>query len=248
MPSSTSAIPWLLNGSSKSRSKFRVGRNLLADLLEDLADLFDIGVESDAKRQFLDHPVAAEILDLADLAIGNRRQGTALMAQGNRPNRDFLDGPLGAGRLDIFAEAEGIVDQEEQAGHHIFHQRLRAEADGEPKDAQAGDQRPDIDADDTRIESSASARMLDLPTALSSGTSVPSRERGAPSASSSPATAGTSARKARPVTVPTTFHRNAATNMISATPDAPSWRPLADLHRIRPQAVSPIGFPAWQPW
>src|SRR5438128_11811024 len=78
------ALEWL----EQISSKFRVGRNILADLLENLADLVDIGVEC-AKGQFLDHPVAAEILDFANRAIGNCRQRTALMAQGNRPDRNF---------------------------------------------------------------------------------------------------------------------------------------------------------------
>ena len=205
------------------RREFRVGRNLLADLLEDLADLFDIGVEGDAEGQLLDHPVAAEILDLADLAIRYRRQRAALMTQRNRPDRDLLHGPLGAGRLDVFAEAEGVVDQEEQAGHHVLDQRLRAEADRQAEDAEAGDQRPDIDADrdqDRQQRQRQDARFADA--AEQRDQRAQPRTRRAQHLVANTmlgSAAATPTRKARALTAPTTFHRNAAASMISATPD-----------------------------
>ena len=61
-------------------------------------------------------------------------------------NENSLDGALGSRGLDVFAVTEGIIDEEEQAGHHILDQCLGAEADRQAEDREAGDQRPDIDA------------------------------------------------------------------------------------------------------
>ena len=45
------------------RRELRVGEQLLADLLDDLLHLVEIGIVGDADRQLVDHPVAAHVLD-----------------------------------------------------------------------------------------------------------------------------------------------------------------------------------------
>ena len=55
--------------------------------------------------------------------------------------------PFAAPDVDVFANAEGVVDQEEDAGDNIAYQRLGAETDGNTDDAGTGQQRADVDAE-----------------------------------------------------------------------------------------------------
>ena len=47
----------------------------------------------------------------------------------------------------IFADRHLVLHDDEQAGYDVLHQRLRAEADGEAGNADAGQQRRDVDAE-----------------------------------------------------------------------------------------------------
>ena len=55
--------------------------------------------------------------------------------------------PLRAARLDVLADPERVVEQEEDAGDDVAHQRLRAEAECYANHAGAGEQRADVDTD-----------------------------------------------------------------------------------------------------
>ena len=55
------------------RRQLRVGLQVLADLLDDLLHLVEIGVVGDADAQLVDHPVAAHVLDRAQLPERHRR-------------------------------------------------------------------------------------------------------------------------------------------------------------------------------
>jgi hypothetical protein len=68
-------------------------------------------------------------------------QGAPVMAQPQRADRDVLDGAADAAALDVLADPEGVVQQEEHSGDDVFHQRLGAKADREANHAGAGDQR-----------------------------------------------------------------------------------------------------------
>ena len=61
-------------------------------------------------------------------------------------DRDRFDRSAQCPDLDIFADPEGVIDQEEDAGYDIADQRLRPEADGKADDTGTGQQRADIDA------------------------------------------------------------------------------------------------------
>lgn len=63
-PSQTSAIPWLLTVQQIS-GDFRVGRDVLADLLEQLANFFDISVKRE--KSVSRCPIAAEFWILPTL-------------------------------------------------------------------------------------------------------------------------------------------------------------------------------------
>src|SRR5690606_39321014 len=60
---------------------------------------------------------------------------------------DALDHALVAAGLDVFADAEGVVREIEDARDDIAHQCLRAEAEGEAEDSGAGENGADVDAD-----------------------------------------------------------------------------------------------------
>ena len=71
----------------------------------------------------------------------------AVVAQLDRTQAERFHRPLVVAALDVLADAEGIVDQEEHAADDVAHQGLRAEADGDADDPGAGDQRADLDAE-----------------------------------------------------------------------------------------------------
>ncbi len=95
------------------RTVFRIVHQLLAELLDDLAHLFDIGVISHPERQLHHRPVAGEVLDMLDSAERNGCQWPTVMAQLHGADGNFLDDPLGAADIDVFPHPERIVDQVE---------------------------------------------------------------------------------------------------------------------------------------
>ena len=69
-----------------------------------------------------------------------------LVAQHDRPQVDGLDEPaLSVDDGDV-ADAHLILEDQEEAGDDVAHERLRAEADGKPDDAGAGERRRDVHA------------------------------------------------------------------------------------------------------
>ncbi len=112
-----------------------------------IAFLVDVRFVGDRDLEFDDHPVTAVIGERCELAVGDRMQGAPVMAHAQRADRDAFDRSLEAARLDVFADPERVVEQEEHAGHHVAHQRLRAETDRDADHARAGQQRPDVDPD-----------------------------------------------------------------------------------------------------
>ena len=124
-----------------------IGLQLAADLLDDPLHLLDVGVVGDADRDLVDHPVARIVGDLVQRAERHGVQVAAMMAQLDRAQREALDGAARAAALDVLADAERIVEQEEHARDDVLDQGLRAEADRDADHAGAGDQRPDLDAE-----------------------------------------------------------------------------------------------------
>jgi hypothetical protein len=58
-----------------------------------------------------------------------------------------LDGAADAAALDVLADSEGVVEQEEHTRDDVLDQRLGAKADRQADHAGAGEQRPDLDAE-----------------------------------------------------------------------------------------------------
>ena len=59
------------------------------------------------------------------------------IAQDDRPEVDLLDGAADAVDLGGIADADLVLGDQEQARDDVFHERLRAEADGQADDARA---------------------------------------------------------------------------------------------------------------
>src|SRR3546814_9758182 len=84
---------------------------LLPDLLDQLAGLFQVGVVGDADGQLVDDPVAAHVLYCAQFAEGHRVQRPAMMPELHRAQTEGFDDAFVAAALDVLADPEGIVEQ-----------------------------------------------------------------------------------------------------------------------------------------
>src|SRR5215469_3915197 len=94
-----------------------------------------------AKIELRRDPVSTEVSHVLDMSEGDDMHLTVLVPHAQRPYRHALDRPFELPGIDIFADAKGVVRHEKNAGHDVAHQRLRAEADREPEDRGAGDER-----------------------------------------------------------------------------------------------------------
>ena len=81
------------------------------------------------------------------LPFGKHVNGAFLVAQHDRPEVDLLDQAADAvDRRDV-ADADLILEDHEEAADDVAHERLCAEADGEPGDAGAGQDGRDVDVE-----------------------------------------------------------------------------------------------------
>src|SRR6185295_5426112 len=87
------------------------------------------------------------VLDGAKLAERNGKDGSAMMPESHRSQAERLYRTFVAATLDVFADAEGVVQHVEDAADDILDQRLRTEANGNAEDAGAGDQRRNLHAE-----------------------------------------------------------------------------------------------------
>ena len=80
------------------------------------------------------------------LAVGEDVDRAFLVAQHDRAQVDFLDEPaLAIDDRDV-ADAALVLEDQEEAGDDVAHDRLRAETDRQPRDAGARQRRRDVDA------------------------------------------------------------------------------------------------------
>ncbi len=70
-----------------------------------------------------------------------------MVAKLQRANRQFFDRSDRVADDQVLSDPERVVDQEEDTGDHVPHQRLGAKTDRDADDAGAGQQRGDIDAE-----------------------------------------------------------------------------------------------------
>ena len=78
-------------------------------------------------------------------AVGEDVHRAFVIAQHDGAEVDCLDQPAGAVDPGDVADADVVVEDQEEAGDEVLDQRLRAEADGQADDAGAGQHRHDVD-------------------------------------------------------------------------------------------------------
>lgn len=112
----------------KERTEFRIGLQLRADLLDELADFINIGFERDTDAELVDSPIAAGILDRAKRT---KRYGEDWPTVVPQPNGTKAEGFHDAGIVscfDVFSDSEGNVQQIENAADDVLDQGLRPES------------------------------------------------------------------------------------------------------------------------
>jgi hypothetical protein len=82
-----------------------------------------------------------------DLAVRDVPDRPVDGTQARRPQAHDLDDPGGLADVDRVADAELVLNQDEDARQEVLDQALRAEADRHPDDARAGEQRTEVDAE-----------------------------------------------------------------------------------------------------
>ncbi len=103
--------------------------------------------------------------------VGHRRhraerddvQAAIERAQLDRTDRQLLDHAGQPADLHDVADRDGILEQQEDAGDDVAHQRLRTEADGDADDTGTGDQRRDVHADLGEYPLPGSGRLRSSP-------------------------------------------------------------------------------------
>ena len=101
-------------------------------------------------------PAAAAVDHDPQLAVGHEVDVAVEVAQAGAAHRDALHGRGLAVHLDDVADRELVLGQDEDAGNDVPHHGLGAEAEGDPGDARAGEQRPHVPPeDDEHVDQSA---------------------------------------------------------------------------------------------
>src|SRR3954447_8476946 len=87
------------------------------------------------------------VADAPDLAVRHVPDGAVDRAEPRGPQADYLDDPDRLTEVDSVANAELILDEDEDAGQEVLDQALRAEADRDADDARARQHRAEVDPD-----------------------------------------------------------------------------------------------------
>ncbi len=115
-------------------------------LLTSFQDPFEVGAQRQPELEPGQGPVAGAVGQGLDLAERQGVQHAALVAQLERRSRDAFHRAADGADLDIVADPEAVLQQEEDTGQDVGDGRLGLQADGDAHNAGAGDQRPDLDA------------------------------------------------------------------------------------------------------
>src|SRR5262245_22670663 len=92
-------------------------------------------------------PIASHVGDDLDFAVGDDVQGAVGIAQDGAAHGHVFDRALHAGDAHHVAEVVLVLQQNEEAVDHVFHQSLRAKPDGETGDSGRSQQRLHVDAE-----------------------------------------------------------------------------------------------------
>ena len=108
--------------------------------------MVDVGVGGQAHVQQRPGPLLRHVADPEDVAVGDVPHGAVHVAQPGGAQAHGLDGAAGLTGVDDVADPVLVLDQHEGPRDEVLDQALRAEAEGNPGDAGAGDQQAEGDA------------------------------------------------------------------------------------------------------
>jgi hypothetical protein len=127
--------------------RVRLG-DLAGDALDDRLGVVEVGAVGDLDVQQRARPVLAHVAHAADVAVGHVPDGAVDAAQPRGAQADGLDGAgRGGVEVDDVADAELVLDEDEDARQEVLDQRLGAEAQRDADDAGAGQQGRQVDAE-----------------------------------------------------------------------------------------------------
>ena len=92
-------------------------------------------------------PIAAEIGNLADEAVGNGDESAGGISNHGSAQGEIFDAAEFGIHLDEIADDELVLEDDEEAVDEILHEMLRAKAEGEAGDSRGRFERGDVEAE-----------------------------------------------------------------------------------------------------
>jgi len=120
--------------------------NLEGQGLEDGHDAVGIFAGVDGDVEGTDCEVARKIGDGGDLGVGDDVDGAVAVAEASDAEAEVFDDASEAGDLDGVADGILVLNEDEDAGKHVFEDGLGSKADAEADDASGGDEGSEGDA------------------------------------------------------------------------------------------------------
>ena len=136
-----------LQGLQDVVSEIGVLHHLGADLLDHRHHLVDVFGVADADVEDRIGEFLGVVEDGADIAERDRMNAAGGIAEAQGADGHRLDGARMAGDVDIVAEGDRILDEDEEAGDDVLDQGLGTETDSQADNPGAGQQRRDVDAE-----------------------------------------------------------------------------------------------------
>src|SRR3954452_2212173 len=136
---------------AEPRIERRLGRELVDQLLEGRPDVLGILVERDRHVDDRASPATGAVVGDLDQAVRDGRQRAVVLPDRRGPEVELLDRSRDCagrrGEVDRVADVVLALEEDEQAGERVPHDRLRAEPERDPNDARRRDDRRDVDAE-----------------------------------------------------------------------------------------------------
>ena len=117
------------------------------ELLEQRQDAVGVFVGAYGEGEGGYGEVAGHVAHGGDLAVGHDVERAVAVAELGAAKGEVLDGALKAGDLHGIADAELVLEEDEDAVQHVLEERLGAKADAETDDAGGGDEGAEREVD-----------------------------------------------------------------------------------------------------
>ena len=119
-------------------------------LVEHLLERAQVGLVGDAALADRQRGVARTVLEVADVGVVDDLEVVAGVLDGRGAHADVADDAAEIVEHDDIADGVLALEDDEQAGDHVLDQALRAEAQDQADDADAGEDRRGVDAEDAQ--------------------------------------------------------------------------------------------------